>query len=222
MDGFANGRIGVALTRNNHAEAAFHRAKGGRCLSVVGFKSRERAVVAALPECARWVPVQVYSGLEFKVADDLSAVPGLFGYAPHRTVVHGKARVEGSNSVRRPVRRDYAIVPGYVFVGCQDGVYVSKRSHDAIFNVLGDAAGRTPVTQATMAAWNALHVEGALQPAAPAGLAKGDRIEVEVAGKRVAGIVTALRRAGVMVDATMFGQTVPIEIGFDKIKAVAV
>ena len=222
MHDFAAGQIGVALTRNNHAEAAFHRAKGGRCVAVVGFKSRERKVVATLPECARWVPVQVYSGMEFKVADDLSAVPGLFGYAPHRTVVHGKARVEGSNGVRRPVKRDYAIVPGYVFVGCEARVYVSKRSHEAIFNVLGDAAGRTPVSQATMEAWNALHVEGALQPAAPAGLAVGDSVEAEVAGRRVAGVVTALRRAGVMVDATMFGQAVAIEIGFDKIKAVAI
>ena len=222
MAEYFDGRIGIAMTRNNHAEAAFHRAKGGRCLAVVGFRSRRRKVVATLPECARWVVARVRSGAEFEVADDLSATPGMFGYAPHRAVVHEKARVGGLNGVRRRVERDYPVFVGYVFVGCADGVYVSRRSHDAVLDVLGDAAGRPGLSQATMAELNALHVDGALQPVAPAGPAKGDRIEVEVGGARVAGIVTALRRAGVMVDATMFGQTVPIEIGFDKIKAVAV
>ena len=162
-------------------------------------------------------------GFEFAVADALTA-DGLVGYAPHKVVVYNHARRNGSNSKRRRVEVDFPVMPGYVIVGCPAGRYVARG--DLILRVCGDMIGRPGVSQLSMDQFNALHCAGKLGPLAPRAhgeVAVGDVIEAEVAGRMLVGIVTELRKAGVIgAEFEMFGSVIPVEIGFDKIKAAAV
>jgi len=213
------GRVGLALTRNNHCEATFAKTKAG--LRLAGFRRLRRDMLTRLPECARWVVARVRPGSEFAVADDLTATGQLFAYAPHRVVVHERARAAGPREVRRKVDRDYPVFAGYVFVGCPHGAFVSRRSHDGILGVLGDSLGRPGLSPQVMAAICRLHVVGAFAPAAARTVAVGEAVQVELGGVSLTAVVKALCRAGVRVEVEIFGQLTPIEIGLDKIKADA-
>ena len=221
MSGFVEGFVGVALTRRNNRDPVLRWALGAGRLAVVGHRLHRRSAIAELPEYPRWLVARVRVGFEFAVADDLSAAGSFCGYAPHRVVVHPRARVPGPSEVRKPVERDYPVFPGYVFVGCPAGVYVSRRSHDAVLAVLGDDLGCPGLSQAAMVALNRLHVVGALQPRSAAPLAKGERVTVDLGGVDVPGVVQALTRAGVRVDVEVFGQLTPVDVGLDRLKRVA-
>ncbi len=223
MAEFADGRVGVATTRgrgrlnHNAVERAF------RMLATAD-KPRRQAQTLERLEHFRWAVARVRGGAEFAVADDLTAA-GFLAYAPHGVRVHGFARVNGSNSVRRRVARAYAVFPGYVFVGCPIGLYVSRRSHEAVIGVLGDSLGLPGVSPVAIAAINRLHVAGLWDDTqrVVAGFKCGDTVRVDLdGGLSVDGVVVELRRAGVIVETRIFGRLTPIETGVDKIKALAV
>lgn len=211
MTGFAAGRIGVA-----------RRAPSGGC-------RRPRPSFRLAVNDYRWVVARTRASAEFAVADDLAAV-GFCGYAPHGVRVDKHARVNGSNSVRREVVREYPIFPGYVFVGCPEGLYVSRKSHDAIIGILGDALGRPGVAPAAIAMIDALHAAGQWDALARAKMKRpecllkpGERVLVEdLCGISIEGVVAELRGAGVMVDVSVFGGISKFEIPLDKIKQIDV
>ena len=219
--GFAPGRVGVAAISERRATAVARWALGAGKAAAVGYKTRRREAAVELPNCWRWAIARVHAGFEFLVADDLTASGDFYGYAPHRVVVHERARVPGPREFRKAVERDYAIFAGYVFVGCFEGVYLGRNSHREILDVLGDALGRPGMSQAAMEALNRLHVVGALQPREAPSLVEGERVQVDLGGIDVPGVVRALGKAGVTVDVEMFGQLTAVDAALDRVKRVA-
>ena len=216
MYGFANATQGFG--QRNRNERAFGKA-------VVDEPKRPRVAQEIDAKAWRWAVARVRGGFEFAVADDLSA-QGFLGYAPFGVKFCPSARVGGSNSVRRAAWRLFPVFGGYVFVGCPEGLYASRRAHDAVLGVLGDECGRPGVAASVIADINALELGGLwdarARPARVSPWRCGDRVAVELAGETLRAVVVGLTRAGVMVEASMLGRVVPVEIGFDKIKEAVI
>ena len=205
----------VEIKRARRDGAIFRWALGAGRSAAFGLERKRRQAVRELPRMPLWVAARVYAGFEFAVADALT-VEGFFGYAPHKTRMRPKARVAGSSWRRQAVEVDYPMLAGYVLVGCPAGRYIARG--DLIREVLGDALGRPGLAQKTVDDLNRIALR--VDPA-DAGVAIGDRVDAEVSGVTIRGVVSALRKAGVVVDVAMFGGLTPVEVGVDKVSRVS-
>ena len=175
--------------------------------AVAGMERKPRTAVERLPRMPLWAVGRVFAGFEFEIADALTA-QGFFGWAPHKVRVFAHARVGGSNARRRAVERDYAVLPGYVIVGCPAGRYPARG--DLLRGLLGDPVGRPGLSQKAVDELARVLC----------GVAVGDSVEADVFGARLRGVVSALRKAGVVVDVEMFGGVTPVEVGVDRVSRV--
>ena len=204
--------IFMGMPGNNTVEAAF------RAVERIERRPRRRqpAALAALPICARWMVGRVKTGCELAVAADLTASGLAYGYAPVRLIWVDHGRVNGSNARRQAGFHARALIPGYVFIGCAAGVYVRKGAHVALIDVVGDQLGRPGVSQAAMDDLSTLQAALAMRERARReGFKLGELVETQLAGVRILGVVKALRAAGVVVEARIFGGlneiTVPVD-----------
>ena len=172
----------------------------------------------ALPVCSRWMVGRVKTGCELAVAADLTASGLAYGYAPVRLVWVEHARVAGVNARRRAGFLARALIPGYVFMGCATGVYVRKGAHVALIDIVGDQLGRPGVGQRDMEGLSELQgTLAARERARREGFKPGDAVEAELAGVKLRGVVKALRAAGVVIEATMFGGLSEITMPVDAL-----
>ena len=127
-------RVGIAKRRRGDLETVTHPK-----LNLTVVRRRRRVVRPVEVDGVRWVVARVMSGFEFAVADDLVEA-GFRTFAPFEVRVALRARVRGSEA-RVKVARDWPVFHGYVFVGCPDGLLVTKLSHDRVLDVLGGGVG---------------------------------------------------------------------------------
>lgn len=118
-------------------------------------------------EGVSWVCARVRPGKEFAVADDLAAV-GYRVFAPHGVRVYRSARVQGTNSRRGVMERDYPVFGSYLFVGQGRGQWLSRDVHMHIGGVLENAGGSRNVPSAFISVaavmWMRRRWDGRKQP----------------------------------------------------------
>lgn len=231
MEGLLSGQVGVAPKRRSDCDPGYREASVGSTPGRYHARARRRREAQPIPAYDyRWIVARVRTGAEFAVADDLTA--GRFhGYAPHGVKIVPRA-LAADGRRREQQERDYPLFPGYVFVGCPEGVYLGRRTHEAILDIVGDPLGRPGLSQAAMMALSLWHVGGQWNDPARARLGRkpgepivgpGDAVMIEdLCGVSLEGVVVELTRAGVKVEASMFGQATTFELALDKIKRAPV
>ena len=176
-------------------------------------RRRRRVAQAVEVGGVRWVVARVMTGWEFAVADDL-AEAGFRTFAPFEVRVALRARVRGSEA-RVKVARDWPVFHGYVFVGCPDGLLVTKLSHDRVLDVLGGGMGLA-VDPEAIRALSDFQIKGVFnRPTGDRKFREGDVVRVRKGPFRdMFGKVEALlpREMRVTVGLGLFGGVAPVTL----------